>query len=210
MRRSAGEVAQKKILDAAAALFLKRGFEAATLRAISARAGVNLGAIYYYFKSKDQILVEILERGAASITEAVYQSIGPRLDSEPADALIRDAIRLHVRAQLVQGSYSLASMRAAEEATPRVRRQLAPIQDRYKEFWRDLLQRAQKQGFLRPDGDIEMTRAMLLSSLNSIVKWYDPKRSSEAEMEKVTNAYAGLLLDGLLAGPRGRQQQAKP
>jgi|CXWL01.1.fsa_nt_gi AcrR family transcriptional regulator len=202
MRRSAGDAARKKILDASAALFLRHGFEGTPLRAISAKAGVNLGAIYYYFKSKDQILLAILERGAASITEAVYTEIGSRLDTAPADVLIRDAIRLHVRVQLTQGNYSLASMRAAEEATPRVTKQLAPIQDRYKEFWQNLLRLAQKQGFIKPGGDLEMTRAMVLSSLNSIVKWYDPKRSGEAELEKVTNAYASLLLDGLLIKPR--------
>jgi len=201
MRRSAGDAARKKILDASAALFLRHGFEGTTLRAISARAGVNLGGIYYYFKSKDQILFAVLERGAASITEAVYAEIGSRLDTAPADVLIRDAIRLHVRVQLTQGNYSLASMRAAEEATPRVTKQLAPIQDRYKEFWQDLLRLAQKQGFIKPRGDLEMTRAMVLSSLNSIVKWYDPRRSSEVELEKVTNAYASLLLDGLLIRP---------
>ena len=51
-----------KILDAAESLFAKRGIAGASLRAITDAAGVNLGSVYYYFASKERLVVEVLNR----------------------------------------------------------------------------------------------------------------------------------------------------
>ncbi len=46
-----------RILEAALALFRKRGFEETTMRNIAKEAGVALGAAYYYFDSKDALVM---------------------------------------------------------------------------------------------------------------------------------------------------------
>jgi len=44
------------ILDAALEMFLERGYENTTMRAIADRAGVALGNAYYYFRSKEHLI----------------------------------------------------------------------------------------------------------------------------------------------------------
>lgn len=51
-----------KILDTAEKLFADLGVDGASLRAITDAAGVNLGSIHYYFKTKDQLVAEVLAR----------------------------------------------------------------------------------------------------------------------------------------------------
>src|SRR6478735_10998937 len=51
-----------RILDAAEALFLEHGFEATSLRAITASAGVNLAAVNYHFGSKEELFQAVLTR----------------------------------------------------------------------------------------------------------------------------------------------------
>jgi AcrR family transcriptional regulator len=51
------EATRQRILDAALRLFGKHGFERTTMREVAAAAGVALGAAYYYFPSKDALLV---------------------------------------------------------------------------------------------------------------------------------------------------------
>jgi AcrR family transcriptional regulator len=58
-----------QILDAAEKLFAKQGFEATSLRAIIADAGVNLAAIHYHFRSKEGLVRAVLERRIAPINE---------------------------------------------------------------------------------------------------------------------------------------------
>lgn len=53
---------RERIMDASIRLFLTKGFAGATTRELIDAAGVSKGALYWYFKSKEKILEEILER----------------------------------------------------------------------------------------------------------------------------------------------------
>ena len=52
------EDTRRKIYEAAMELFREKGFEETTMRDIAAKAGVALGGAYYYFSSKDAIVLE--------------------------------------------------------------------------------------------------------------------------------------------------------
>jgi len=51
-----------RILDTAEALFMEHGFEATSLRAITAAATVNLAAVNYHFGSKEELFQAVLTR----------------------------------------------------------------------------------------------------------------------------------------------------
>jgi AcrR family transcriptional regulator len=55
-------VTKARILDAAEALFMEHGFEATSLRAITAAAAVNLAAVNYHFGSKEELFQAVLTR----------------------------------------------------------------------------------------------------------------------------------------------------
>ncbi len=75
----AEETAQK-ILEAALALFREEGFDKATMRDIAARAGVATGAAYYYYASKEALVLDFYRRSCTQmqqrLEEAVSQSSG--------------------------------------------------------------------------------------------------------------------------------------
>lgn len=54
------ELLSQKIVAAAARLFAHQGFHCTGMRAISQAAGVSIGGIYHYFKSKEEILLAIV------------------------------------------------------------------------------------------------------------------------------------------------------
>jgi len=53
---------QTRILDVAEELFMQHGFEGASMRMLTARAGVNLAAINYHFGSKDALIEAVFRR----------------------------------------------------------------------------------------------------------------------------------------------------
>jgi AcrR family transcriptional regulator len=55
-------VTKDKILDAAESLFMEQGFEATSLRSITATAGVNLASVNYHFGSKEELFQAVLTR----------------------------------------------------------------------------------------------------------------------------------------------------
>ena len=62
-----GEETRQRILRAALKLFQERGFDAATMRDIAEEAGMATGAAYYYFPSKDAIVMEFYRQSSAEM-----------------------------------------------------------------------------------------------------------------------------------------------
>ena len=58
------EETRERILDAALQLFRERGFDETTMRDIAAEAGVATGAAYYYFRSKEEMVMAFYVRTA--------------------------------------------------------------------------------------------------------------------------------------------------
>ncbi len=61
------EMTERKILDAALELFRTKGFEEATMRDIAAEAEVATGAAYYYYPSKDAIVLAFYQRSCVEM-----------------------------------------------------------------------------------------------------------------------------------------------
>jgi AcrR family transcriptional regulator len=76
--------AAEKILDAALALFREQGFESTTMRQIAEKAGVATGLAYYYFQSKDAIVLAFYQRAQLELPEVLEaahkeRDLAPRL-----------------------------------------------------------------------------------------------------------------------------------
>ena len=56
------EATREKILEAALRLFRKRGFERTTMRDVAGAVGLAVGAAYYYFPSKDALVLAYYDR----------------------------------------------------------------------------------------------------------------------------------------------------
>ena len=67
------EETRERILEAALKLFHDRGFDSTTMRDIATKAGMATGAAYYYFDSKDAIVLAFYDRARTEM--------GPLLES---------------------------------------------------------------------------------------------------------------------------------
>src|ERR1700728_4018505 len=70
-----GEVTERKILDAALEMFCTKGFEETTMRDIAAVAGVATGAAYYYYPSKDAIVLAFYQRSCVEMQPRIEEAI---------------------------------------------------------------------------------------------------------------------------------------
>jgi len=69
------EDTRRKIYEAAMELFREKGFEETTMRDIAAKAGVALGGAYYYFSSKDAIVLEFYREMQESSAPLVFDAL---------------------------------------------------------------------------------------------------------------------------------------
>ena len=68
-----GERTAARILDAAEAVFAERGYEAASLREIARRAGLQQPGLYNHFASKRDLYAAVLDRGLTPMAEAMRE-----------------------------------------------------------------------------------------------------------------------------------------
>ncbi len=72
-----------RIMDAAETLFMEHGFEATSLRVITAAAGVNLAAVNYHFGSKEELFQSVLTRRLDPMNQARLELL-TRLEAKAA------------------------------------------------------------------------------------------------------------------------------
>jgi AcrR family transcriptional regulator len=72
-----------RILDAAETLFMEHGYEATSLRAITAAADVNLAAVNYHFGSKEELFQSVLTRRLDPMNQRRLELL-TRFESEAA------------------------------------------------------------------------------------------------------------------------------
>ena len=68
------------IIDAALRLFRERGYDATTMRAIAAEAGVSVGNAYYYFASKEQLIQGFYDRAQVDHAAAARPVLETEVD----------------------------------------------------------------------------------------------------------------------------------
>jgi AcrR family transcriptional regulator len=69
------EDTRRKIYDAAMEMFRDKGFDETTMRDIAAKAGVALGGTYYYFSSKDAIVLAFYHEMQENSHESMVQAL---------------------------------------------------------------------------------------------------------------------------------------
>ncbi len=101
-----------RILDAARAEFSKRGFEGASIRRITQRAGVQLGATRYHFGSKEDLFRAVFARHMRE-----FQEDRTKYLREDSLTTIEDAVRAYIEPLLsvqfeTQGGWEFARLTA--------------------------------------------------------------------------------------------------
>jgi len=80
---------RSRILDVSLELFAAQGYEKTSLREIADRLGVTKAALYYHFKTKDDIVRGIVESMSAPIDDAIAYGEGKPWSPELRDELLR-------------------------------------------------------------------------------------------------------------------------
>jgi TetR/AcrR family transcriptional regulator, cholesterol catabolism regulator len=182
-----------ELLTLAATMFAERGLKSTTVRDIADSAGILSGSLYHHFKSKEQMVEEVLKDFLDWLFER-YQEIVAG-ESTPLDRVKGlfmasfEAIE-HRHAQVV--IYQDEAKRLS--ALP----QFAFVDDRNREqrkMWVDLLHEGIADGSLRPDLDVDLVYRFIRDTTWVSVRWYQPGGPLTAE--EVGRQYLAIVLGGI-------------
>jgi AcrR family transcriptional regulator len=121
------EETRARILNAALTSFRERGFEAATMRDIAEEAGVATGAAYYYFPSKDAIVMDFYRRSC--------EEMQPKIEVALKDAAgLEERLRELIRVKLLQFAGNRGVLRTLLRNGADPRHPLSPFSPQTKEI----------------------------------------------------------------------------
>ncbi|MCX4092924.1 TetR/AcrR family transcriptional regulator [Nocardia sp. alder85J] len=118
---------RQRFLDAAVALFVRHSFAGTSLQMVADELGVTKAAVYYHFRTRDQLLLAVMEPMLSQLREVIRtaeQQRGPRAQAESM---------LTGYAAMVAAERSTASVLTTDPSVLRVLR--------HHEQWRDVIDR---------------------------------------------------------------------
>jgi AcrR family transcriptional regulator len=185
-----------EILRRAAEVFRAKGYHGAGMREIADGLGLAPGALYYYFRSKEDLLQACQE---LSLERLVAGGRRIAREARPAPERLRDLVAMHLDLTLDVLGGSAAHVQF--QALPAAR--LEPVlrrRDLYERIVRGVIEDGIRDGAFRAV-DAKLASMALLGALNWTVVWWRPGGSWTPR--DLTAGVADLFLAGLSAGVVG-------
>ena len=192
--KSEANARKRQILEAATAVFARKGFDGASMDDIVRESGISKGGLYWHFKSKDEIIAAILRQffdQEMADLEAIVARKGPA-----GERLVQLAGHLADEMEHAFGllpiSLEFYAVAARQES---VRAFLQDYYDNYQITLQELVEEGIARGEFRPVDAAAATTTIIAAFEGLILLWaihpeaIDLKRQSEESMR--------LLLAGL-------------
>ena len=184
-----------ELLDLAATMFAERGMRATTVRDIADSAGILSGSLYHHFKSKEQMVEEVL-RDFLDWLFGRYQEI---VDTEP-NPLERLKGLFMTSFEAIEDRHAQVVIYQDEAKRLSSLPQFDFVEARNQEqrkLWIDLLNEGVEQGCFRPDIDVDVVYRFIRDTTWVSVRWYQPGGPLTAE--EVGRQYLSIVLGGIAA-----------
>ena len=178
-----------QILRTSAEVFAERGFHQASIRDISAETGVSLSGLYYYFKSKDELLFLIQRHCFRSLIDRVSEAVAPVTDPE-------ERLRTLIDAHLGFFIANMPEMKVLSHEADALTGEFAESVLGLKREYVDLVG-GTVEALLPSEAaaDPRVATFALFGQLNWIYNWYRPGRDPDASA--LASQMADLFIRGL-------------
>lgn len=187
---------QAEVIDAAARVFHEKGYESTSIQDIAEAVGILKGSLYYYIRSKEDLLYEILRE----VHEEALANMRP-VEEMQGDALQK--IRAFVTTHITFNAENLTRMgvffhdfRSLSSERQRV---IVAARDVYDELLRRLIREGQHEKIVCPDIDPKSVSFAVMGMTNWIYQWYKPGAGRNAR--EIATEFADLVVNGLACTP---------
>ncbi len=174
---SGGTRSREDVVVAASRLFAKRGFHGTSMRDLGEELGMLGSSLYSHVRGKNELLVEVVERGAQLFNEVVATSL--RAEAPAVDRL-RLLVYGHVGVVIDHIDESRTFLFEARFLPDSDRQKIVEMRDEYEAVYRRTIEEGIAEGSLSPEIDSGVTAIFILSVLNALVRWYRPAGERDA------------------------------
>jgi TetR/AcrR family transcriptional regulator, cholesterol catabolism regulator len=192
----------KVLVDAAAKLFQKNGYQNTTIDDLAVEVGISKPTIYQHVKSKGWLLESIFESVLRRLKDD-QNTIMTTFD-DPEEQF-RATITNYVGAVTELQTYFRIFFGEEAELPQRTQRKYRAWAREMSDDFASILEACAKKGIVRPDVEPQIASFLIIGMLTTIARWYDPKgRLSPDDIARQVTA----IVEGYLI-PEGQRTRAK-
>jgi AcrR family transcriptional regulator len=186
-----------RLLDSALHLFVSKGYRSTNLEQIAGAAKLSKGTVFFYFGSKEAVLLELLKRVQSIVVDealATAKQAGPRASDQIVAFLHhqaelgvthRDEVLLLILMSLEFGGHEGA-----------VSREIRKIYRRLYAFVESIIRRGRRSGELRTDlSPRELAAIIMANHDGTFLEWY--RRSDSLKGTALVRALREVILSGV-------------
>ena len=185
---------QEEILRVAARLFAQHGYRAVTIDMISDDLGYSKSSIYYYFKSKEEILWRVFDSIYGTYLQAAERA---RAEELTPTGLMRRLIHQHILNVIDHHDWTTIYFQNESELSKDKQRLIRNHKRAYNQIYEDAYAEGVKMGVFR-DLPPHIAVNAMLGMCNSVFAWYDELRTTN--IDAVVGHFMRLLANGYELG----------
>jgi len=185
---------KEKIIEKAIELFEKKGFSTTSIQDIVDELGVTKGSFYYYFSSKEQLLMDIYNEYITNLLDRQTKIIANKTLS-PTDQLI-EIIQLLIDDLIENGPRARIYFREMRHLSENNINTIKKIRKQFRKNIEMIIQTGKEQGVFKNHLPADILAFALLGLTNWSYNWYTP--DGEITPDQLVKIYSELLLTGLL------------
>jgi len=185
----------QEVLDVAAHLFFTKGYRASSLADIGEALGMNKASLYYYVRSKEDLLRRLILRAGKRLRDLSQDQELRRL---PARQALERLVREHCRV-IFEHSHELGLLvQQRRFLDPHALGEVSERERAYVDYVKAAIARGTQEGAFRPM-DASVATQLVLDAVNGLLRWYR-KDGRLAHDELVDEVWR--FVDGALAPVR--------
>jgi len=181
----------EEVLQSAANMFFAKGYHATSIEDVARDVGMLKGSLYYYIKSKDDLLFRLLLAGIEDGDAFIARQIDAQGDPvEQLERAIRAQIDYVIQKRVQFGLF----LHEFDSLSGKRQHKLISVMSRYNSRYVELVRRGQEQGKLIA-GEPWIIVNGILGMCNWLYRWYDPDQVSEPEAIKTI--FVRMVFEGI-------------
>ncbi|HEY8347053.1 MAG TPA: TetR/AcrR family transcriptional regulator [Symbiobacteriaceae bacterium] len=182
---------REQVLQAAAALFSRKGYHATTVRDIGEESGMLSGSLYAHIHHKEDLLYELVLRAA----ERFQAAVRPVVEGEgSASEKLTQAMAAHLKVVAESLAHARIFLHEWRALTGKRWEAAAALRREYEDLLARVIRQGVESGEFRPV-DEKCARLLVLGALNWTYEWYDPE--GPLGPEEIAKRFADIVVEGL-------------
>ncbi len=189
------EIKRDAVLKTAAHMFLEQGYRRTSMSELAERLRITKPALYYYFRNKEELLVECCRAGITLIETLLDKAL---VRSGTGFTKVRAYLHAYATSMVLYDFGRCVAMLDENELSSETRKEVRALKRRIDATIRAYIEEGIADTSIAPC-DAMLASFIMASAINGIGAWYKP--AGPLSGTQIAAHYADLLTEGLRGRP---------